>query len=226
MSKKVSIIYNGIIKENPVFVMLLGLCPALAVSTDTLDALGMGLATTFVLVGSNAAISLIRKSIPFKVRIPCFIVLIAGFTTVVRLLVQAYVYELYTALGIFLPLIAVNCIVFARAEIFASKNNILDSIIDAISVGLGFTFAMFCIASLREIFGNGTWLKMALPVLSENKIEIFILAPGGFIVFGLLIAIVNKITKGKGIKRSSFGCERCPSKVTCGKVSSGKEVCK
>jgi len=226
MSKKVSIIYNGIIKENPVFVMLLGLCPALAVSTDTFNAIGMGLATTFVLVGSNAAISLIRKTIPYKVRIPCFIVLIAGFTTIVRLLVQAYVYNLYNALGIFLPLIAVNCIVFARAEIFASKNNPLDSIIDAISVGIGFTFAMFLIASLREILGNGTWFKMALPVLSENKIEIFILSPGGFIVFGLLIAVVNKITKGKGIKRSNFGCEHCPSKITCGKVSSGKEVCK
>ena len=197
MSKKGSIIYNGIIKENAVFVLLLGLCPALAVSTDTLDAVGMGLATTFVLLGSNMAISLIRKSIPHKVRIPCFIVLIAGFTTVVRLLMQAYVYELYTALGIFLPLIAVNCIVFARAEIFASKNGIIDSIIDAISVGIGFTLAMFLIASLREIFGNGTWFKMILPVLNENKIEIFVLAPGGFIVFGLLIAIINKITKEK-----------------------------
>jgi len=226
MSKKVSIIYNGIIKENPVFVMLLGLCPALAVSTDTLDAIGMGLATTFVLIGSNAAISLLRKTIPSKVRIPCFIVLIAGFTTIVRLLVQAYVYDLYTALGIFLPLIAVNCIVFARAEIFASKNNILDSTIDAISVGIGFTFAMFLIASLREIFGSGTWFKMALPVLSENKIEIFVLAPGGFIVFGLLIAVINKITKGKAIKRNEFGCERCPSKETCGRIPSGKEECK
>jgi len=223
MSKKVSIIYNGIIKENPVFVFLLGLCPALAVSTDTLDAIGMGLATTFVLVGSNAAISLLRKSIPFKVRIPCFIVLIAGFTTVVRLLVQAYVYELYTALGIFLPLIAVNCIVFARAEIFASKNNLLDSVIDAVSVGIGFTFAMFLIASLREILGSGTWFKMALPVLNENKIEIFILAPGGFIVFGFLIAVINKISKGKAIKSSDFNCERCPSRATCTKISSVKE---
>ncbi|MCL2806416.1 MAG: electron transport complex subunit E [Treponema sp.] len=226
MSKKISIIYNGIIKENAVFVLLLGLCPALAVSTDTLDALGMGLATTFVLIGSNTAISLIRKSIPEKVRIPCFIVLIAGFTTIVRLLVQAYLYELYTALGIFLPLIAVNCIVFARAEIFASKNNTLDSIIDAISVGIGFTFAMFLIASLREIFGNGTWFKMALPVLNENKIEIFVLAPGGFIVFGLLIAIINKISNGKAVKRSNFGCEHCPSRASCTKTTFGKEDCK
>ena len=226
MSKKISIIYNGIIKENPVFVFLLGLCPALAVSTDTLDAIGMGLATTFVLIGSNAAIALIRNNIPNKVRIPCFIVLIAGFTTIVRLLVQAYVYELYTALGIFLPLIAVNCIVFARAEIFASKSSLLDSIIDAISVGIGFTFAMFLIASLREIFGNGTWFRMILPVLNDNKIEVFVLAPGGFIVFGLLIAIINKITDGKGIKRSQFGCERCPSRATCAKISSEKEGCK
>ncbi|MCL2800167.1 MAG: electron transport complex subunit E [Treponema sp.] len=226
MNKRISIIHNGILKENPVFVLLLGLCPALAVSTDTFDAIGMGLATTFVLVGSNTAISLLRKSIPFKVRIPCFIVLIAGFTTIVRLLVQAYVYDLYTALGIFLPLIAVNCIVFARAEIFASKNNILDSVIDAVSVGIGFTLALFLIASLREIFGNGTWFRMALPFLKENKIEIFVLAPGGFIVFGLLIAIINKISNEKAIKRKNFGCEHCSSKGSCGKASSIKEECK
>ena len=226
MSKRVSIIYNGIIKENPVLVLLLGLCPTLAVSTDTLDAIGMGVATTFVLIGSNAAISLLRKNISHRVRIPCFIVLIAGFTTVVRLLVQAYVYELYIALGIFLPLIAVNCIVFARAEVFASKNNLLDSIIDAVSVGLGFTIAMFMIASLREIFGNGTWFRIALPLLNDNKIEAFILAPGGFIVFGLLIAIINYISKGKAIKRSNFGCEKCPSRAKCSKISSTTEECK
>ena len=226
MNKKISIIYNGIIKENPVLVLLLGLCPALAVSTDTLDAIGMGLATTFVLVGSNAAISLLRKSIPHKVRIPCFIVLIAGFTTAVRLLVQAYMYDLYTALGIFLPLIAVNCVVFSRAEIFASKNNLLDSVIDAVSVGIGFTIAMFMIASLREIFGNGTWFRVTLPLLNEYKVEAFILAPGGFIVFGLLIAIINKISEGKAIKKSNFGCEKCPSKAECGKFSSGMEECK
>ena len=223
MNKKISIIYNGIIKENPVLVLLLGLCPALAVSTDTVDALGMGVATTFVLLCSNAAISLLRKTIPAKVRIPSFIVLIAGFTTIVRLLIQAYVYNLYTALGIFLPLIAVNCIVFARAEVFASKNNLLDSIIDAVSTGIGFTLALFLIASLREIFGNGTWLRMPVPLLKDYKIEAFILAPGGFIILGLLIAIINKISKGKAVKRNDLDCKECPSRVTCGKISSDSE---
>jgi len=223
MTKKISIIYNGIIKENPVLVLLLGLCPTLAVSTDTLDAIGMGIASTFVLICSNIAISLLRKSIPEKVRIPCFIVLIAGFTTIVRLLVQAYVYELYVSLGIFLPLIAVNCIVFARAEIFASKNNQLDSIIDAVSVGIGFTIAMFLIASMREIFGSGTWFRITLPFIIDYKIEAFIMAPGGFIVFGLLIAIINSISKGKAVKRSNFGCEKCPTRAECTKTPSIEE---
>ncbi|MCL2175836.1 MAG: electron transport complex subunit E [Treponema sp.] len=219
MNKKLSILYNGIIKENPVLVLILGICPALAVSTQTNTAVGMGLATTFVLLGSNIAISLLRKSIPNKVRIPCYIVLIAGFTTVVQMVVEAYAYSLYLALGIFLPLIAVNCIVFARAEMFANKNNVLDSAIDAIGMGAGFTLALFLIASIREIFGSGTWFGIKLPVLNGNSIEAFTLAPGGFIAFGLLIAIINKVSKGKAIKRGDFGCDACPSKAVCSKIS-------
>ncbi|MCL2410508.1 MAG: electron transport complex subunit E [Treponema sp.] len=225
MSKKLSILFNGIVKENPVFVMILGICPALAVSTEAINAIGMGVATIFVLVGSNIAVSLLRKTIPNKVRIPCYIVLIAGFTTVVQMIVEAYAYNMYLALGIFLPLIAVNCIVFGRAEIFASKNTLLNSVIDAIGAGAGFTTALFFIASLREIFGSGTWLGLELPVLNANTIDAFVLAPGGFIVFGVLIAIINWVSKGKAIKRSDFGCSRCPSKSVCGKVSAGIEEC-
>jgi len=218
MGKKISILLNGIIKENPVLVLILGICPALAVSTQVENAVGMGLATTFVLIGSNIAISLLRKIIPDKVRIPCYIVLIAGFTTIVQMAVEAYAYSLYQALGIFLPLIAVNCIVFARAEMYANKNNVLDSAIDAVGMGAGFTLALFLIASLREILGSGTWFGIELPVISGNSIEAFTLAPGGFIAFGLIIAIINKVSKGKAIKKGDFGCDECPSKAVCSKL--------
>ena len=151
MTNKLSILLNGIIKENPVLVLILGICPALAVSTQTNNAVGMGLATTFVLICSNIAISLLRNVIPNKIRIPCYIVLIAGFTTVVQMVVEAYAYNLYLALGIFLPLIAVNCIVFARAEMFANKNKVLDSAVDAVGMGIGFTIALLLIATIREV---------------------------------------------------------------------------
>ena len=220
MRKKISILLNGIIKENPVLVLILGICPALAISANAADAVGMGLATTFVLLGSNIAISLMRRIIPNKVRIPCYIILIAGFTTIVEMAVKAYAYSLFQALGIFLPLIAVNCIVFARAEMFANKNNVLDSAIDAIGMGAGFTLALFLIATIREILGSGSWFGLKIPVLSDNSIEAFTLAPGGFIAFGLLIAFINKISKGKAVKKNDFGCDFCPSKTVCGKISS------
>ena len=219
MSKRLSILMNGIIRENPVLVLILGICPTLAVSTRAENAIGMGLATTFVLFGSNIVISLIRKNIPDKVRIPCYIVLIAGFTTLVQMIVEAYAYSLYQALGIFLPLIAVNCIVFARAEMFANKNTALDSAVDAIGMGAGFTLALFLIASIREIFGSGTWFGLKLPLLGGNSIEAFSIAPGGFVVFGLLIASVNKISKGRAVKKNEFGCDTCPSAAACGKIS-------
>ncbi|MDR0464826.1 MAG: electron transport complex subunit E [Treponema sp.] len=219
MNKKLQILLNGIIKENPVLVLILGICPALAVSTQAQNALGMGLATTFVLIGSNITISLLRKNIPDRVRIPCYIILIAGFTTIVQMAVEAYAYSLYQALGIFLPLIAVNCIVFARAEMFANKNKVLDSAVDAAGMGAGFTIALLLISSLREIFGSGSWFGLKIPWLSDNRIEAFTLAPGGFIAFGLLIAIINKVSKGKAIKKDDFGCEACPSRAVCSKSS-------
>jgi len=218
---KISILSKGILKENPVLVAVLGICPLLAVSTRVSDALGMGIATTFVLLGANFSIALLRNIIPDKVRIPCYIVFIAGFVTLVTMLMEAYAYSLFLALGIFLPLITVNCIIFARAEIFARKNNVFDSVLDALGMGAGFTLAMIAIATIREILGSGSWLGVELPLLSDFNIPIFRLAPGGFVAFGILIAIVNKVSKGKAIKKKEFGCTGCP--VACGKLSAGKQ---
>ncbi|NLA87330.1 MAG: electron transport complex subunit E [Clostridiales bacterium] len=192
---------RGIIKENPVLVLVLGTCPTLAVSTQASNAIGMGIAATAVLVCSNMAISLLRNAIPDKVRIPCYIVLIAGFVTIVQMVVEAFAYSLYEALGIYLPLIVVNCIILGRAEMFANKNTVIDSALDGIGMGIGFTLTLLVMASIREIFGSGTWFGMAIPVLSKNNISILTMAPGGFVIFGCLIALVNKITKGKGIKK-------------------------
>ena len=214
---KITIFMRGIIKENPVLVSVLGICPLLGVSAVVADALGMGLATTFVLIGSNLSISLLRNVIPDKVRIPCFIVIIAGFVTLLMMLLEAYAYTLHQALGIFLPLITVNCIIFARAEVFARKNNVLDSVVDAIGMGAGFTVALILISTIREILGRGSWFGISLPVLSDFAIPVFGFAPGGFIAFGILLAIVNKASKGKAIKKKEFGCEGCPSASICGK---------
>ena len=170
MSNKLKTFTNGIIKENPVLVLVLGTCPAIATSTTVLNALGMGLAATFVLLGSNIVISLLRKIIPNKVRIPCFIVVIAGFVSVVQLLLQAYAKDLYNSLGIFLPLIVVNCIILGRAEMFASKNSVLDSALDGLGMGIGFTLALFCMATIREILGSGTWLGFTVLPSQANFI--------------------------------------------------------
>jgi len=219
LSKK-DILTRGIIKENPVLILVLGLCPALAVSTQAENAIGMGLATTFVLLGSNIVISLLRKIIPGRTRIPCYIVLIASFTVLAKMAIEAYAYTLYQSLGIFLPLIAVNCIIFARAEMFANRNNAVDSILDAIGSGVGFTLALLAIASIREILGSGTWFGIELPWIIDNNIMIFTLAPGGFIVFACLLAVVNKVSKSQKI-RKELDCTGCPSAAVCGKVSEG-----
>lgn len=218
MSNKLKVLTNGIIKENPVLVLVLGTCPTLATSTQTSNAFGMGIAATAVLLGSNVFISLLRKSISDKVRIPCYIVLIASFVTIVQMVLNAYAYPIYDALGIYLPLIVVNCIILGRAEMFANKNTVLDSALDAIGMGIGFTLTLFVMASIREIFGNGTWYGIALPVLAENHISILTMAPGGFCIFGCLIALVNKFGKSKP-KKTEFGCEGCPSAAACGKLS-------
>ena len=214
---KLSILLKGVIKENPVLVSVLGICPMLAVSTNISSALGMGIATTFVLIGANAAISILRKVIPDKVRIPCYIVFIAGFVTIIKMVIEAYAYQLYLALGIFLPLITVNCIIFARVEMFAKKNSVFDSILDAVGMGAGFTLAMLAIATIREIIGSGTWFGIELPVISNFNVPILVMAPGGFAVFGIVMAAMNKLSKGKAARRKEFACGSCPSAAFCGK---------
>ena len=221
---KLQNLLKGIIKENPVLVLVLGTCPTLAVSTSVINALGMGIAATAVLICSNMAISAFRKIIPDKVRIPCYIVLIAGFVTMIEMLMHAFVPDLYEALGVFLSLIVVNCIILGRAEMYASKNGVLDSAIDAVGMGIGFTLALFIMASIREILGSGSWFGIPIPWLSENPILIFGMAPGGFFVFGCLIALVNKLSKKKNKK--DFSCESCPSAYLCGKRTDASSQCK
>jgi len=215
VNARLKTLLNGILKENPVLVLVLGTCPSLAISTQASSALGMGIAATLVLLGSNMAISALRNVIPDKVRIPCYVILIAGFVTMTEMIVEAYAYELYKALGIYLPLIVVNCIILGRAEMYANKNGVVDSALDAIGMGLGFTLTLLVMASLREVFGSGTWFGMEIPVLADNPISILTMAPGGFFVFGCLIALVNKIMKGQALKGARAGCAACPSCSDC-----------
>lgn len=214
-----SVLTKGIIKENPVLVLILGTCPTLAVTTLAVNGIGMGLAATFVLVCSNIVISLLKNVIPDKVRIPCYIVIIAGFVTILSSLLEAFFPSIYSARGLFLQLIVVNCIILGRAEMFASKNGVLASALDGLGMGLGFTLALLMIGSIREILGAGTWFGIPLTVNLFSPISIFILAPGGFFVYGCVIALVNKLTKGRAIKKKDFSCEGCPSAGTCGSCS-------
>jgi electron transport complex protein RnfE len=184
---------KGFIKENPVFALFLGMCPTLGVTTTAINGMGMGLATTFVLLMSNVVVSLIKNFIPDKVRIPSFIVIIASFVTIVELTMQAFVPSLFEALGLFIPLIVVNCIVLGRAEAFASKNTLLSSAIDGLGMGLGFTFALTLLGSVREILGSGS--IFGLKFIGGDGILIFILSPGAFIALGYLIVIINKLSK-------------------------------
>lgn len=221
---------KGIIKENPVLRLVLGCCAALAVTTSASNAIGMGAATTFVLVCSNAVISLLRNVIPNKVRIPAFITVIAGFVTIVQLFIKAFSPALDTALGVFLPLIVVNCIILGRAEMFASKNKVLPSIVDGLGMGVGFTAALLAMGIIRELFGAGT--VFGIPILSNfmEPIIIFLLPPGGFFVFGILIALAGKLSK-EGRAPEATGCSNCPLAASCSKINEkggcsdkGKEV--
>ena len=182
---------KGLWRENAVFRLLLGLCPALAVTTSAENGLGMGLATTFVLVCSNIVVSLLRKVIPPKVRIPSFIVVIASFVTVVQLCMEAYFYDLYKALGIFIPLIVVNCLILGRAESFASKNRLVPAVVDGGGMGLGFTLALFVLGAVRELFGSGTLLGYSVFGEAYQPLILMILPPGAFIAMGLLLAGMN-----------------------------------
>ena len=184
---------RGIVRENPVLVMLLGMCPTLGVTTSAINGLGMGLATMFVLMMSNMAISCVKKVIPDIVRIPSFIVIIASFVTVLEMLMQAYTPDLYTALGIYIPLIVVNCIILGRAEAFASKNTIFQSLLDAIGMGIGFTLALVLLGSIREVLGNGSIFGYSFVSENATPLLLFIMPPGAFLALGGIIAVVNKL---------------------------------
>ena len=217
MEKKVSklaILTKGIIKENPNLVLLLGTCPTLATTSSALNGAGMGVSAMAVLICSNIVISLLAKIIPDKVRIPCYIVVIAGFVTVVQFVLQAFVPSLYDSLGLVIPLIVVNCIILGRAEMFASKNGVVDSALDGIGMGIGFTLSLTVMGAVRELIGAGTIFGFALPWMSEHPMMIIALAPGGFFIYACAIAAINFFTKGKGVK-GSFGCQGCAMASIC-----------
>ncbi|MBQ6935786.1 MAG: electron transport complex subunit E [Clostridia bacterium] len=218
------ILITGLLKENPVFVLILGTCPTLAMSNSVTSAVGMGLAATAVLICSNAVISLFRKFIPDAVRIPCYIVVIAGFVTLVEMFIHAYLPELYKSLGVYLALITVNCIILGRAEMFAGKNTVGKSVLDGIGMGIGFTLALLAMATVREVIGAGTFAGIEIPFMIDHKIEFFVKAPGGLMVYGLLIALVNVITKGRAIKKKEFNCAGCPSAGVCNGGCKANEV--
>ena len=219
-NSKLWIFLKGLIAENPVLVLVLGTCPTLAVTNSVLGALCMGIAATIVLICSNVVISALRKIVPDTVRIPCYIVVIATFVTAVQMLMQAFLPELYELMGVYLALIVVNCIILGRAEMYARKNTPVDSALDGLGMGIGFLIALVAMATIREVLGAGTFAGIALPILSTYNIPILTQAPGGFLVYGILIAIVNKIGPKAGEeKRKNFSCAGCPSAAICGKVS-------
>ena len=221
---RLSILLSGLIKENPVFVLLLGTCPTLAVTTSVIGALSMGLAAMAVLICSNVAISALRRLIPDTVRIPCYIVIIAGFVTVVQMVMHAYLPDLYDLLGIYLALITVNCIILGRAEMFARNHTVVESALDGIGMGAGFTLALTAMALIREVIGKGSILGFAIPAISDAPVKVMSMAPGGFLVFGCLIALVNKISKGRAIKKKEFNCSVCPSAAFCRSACLQKEA--
>ncbi len=214
-NSSLSVLFKGILKENPVFVLILGTCPTLATTNNVLGAFGMGIAALAVLICSNTLISLLRKVIPDTVRIPCYIVVIAGFVTIVQMLVQAFFPALYDMLGVYLPLITVNCIILGRAEMFAGKNSVGKSALDGLGMGFGFTLALVAMALIREVFGAASFAGIAIPFMEPYKIEFLVKAPGGMLVYGLLIALVVVITRGKAPKKKSFTCAGCPNAGLC-----------
>ena len=225
-ASKLAILTKGIIKENPVLVLLLGTCPTLATTSSAFNGMGMGIAATAVLICSNIVISILAKFIPDKVRIPCYIVVIAGFVTLVQFIVQAFAEPLYNSLGVFLPLIVVNCIILGRAEMFSNKNGDIDSAVDGIGMGLGFTLALTVIGAVREIIGNGTifssfflgdadMFTISIPFISEHPMMIVALAPGGFFVFACAIAAVNALLAKKGKAPREFSCQGCALASMC-----------
>ena len=220
----ISVLLKGLLRENPVFVLILGTCPTLATTTSVIGAIGMGLAAAAVLICSNSVISALRKFIPDTVRIPCYIVIIAGFVTIVRMFMQAYLPDMFELLGVYLDLITVNCIILGRAEMFAGKNSVGKSALDGVGMGLGFTLALVTMATVREVLGAGTFAGIEIPFMIDHTVDILVKAPGGLMVYGCLIALVNVITKGKAIKKKDFSCAGCPSAGVChGSCASANE---
>lgn len=219
MAKKKGLVHEftkGIVKENPVLRLVLGTCPTLAVSTSVESALGMGVAASVVLICSNIAISALKKVIPSKVRIPAYIVIIASFVTIVQMVVKAFAPQIDAQLGVYLPLIVVNCIILGRAEAFACKNSVLASAVDGMGMGVGFTAALLLMGAIRELLGTGTIAGLQIIPASVSPMLIFILPPGGFFVFGMLIACANKIADKKGLSKAELkGCEDCPMAASC-----------
>ena len=201
MNKCVERLYNGLVKENPTFVLMLGMCPTLAVTTSAINGVGMGLTTTVVLVMSNMLISMLRKIIPDSVRMPAFIVVVASFVTIVQFLLEGFIPSLYDSLGLYIPLIVVNCIILGRAESYASKNPVLPSIFDGIGMGLGFTIGLTSIGIVREVIGAGQIFGKQIMPSSYEPVTIFILAPGAFFVLAGLVAIQNKVKRNAANKR-------------------------
>ena len=223
MKKPIERLYNGIIKENPTFVLMLGMCPTLAVTTSAINGLGMGLSTCAVLMMSNLIISLLRKIIPDKVRMPAYIVVVASLVTVVELLMQAYVRSLYASLGLFIPLIVVNCIILGRAEAYASKNPPLSSLFDGLGMGLGFTLALTLIGSFREILGKGSIFGVNIMPSFYEPVSIMIMAPGAFFVLAMLSAIQNKIRNKNNKPAPEKFCSGICSECMDGTCSIGKK---
>ena len=214
---KLKILTNGLVKENPVLRLVLGPCPTLALTTAVSNAFGMGFAATFVLICSNIAISALRKVIPEQVRLPAYITVIATFVTIVQNLVKAFLPDLDAALGVYLPLIVVNCIILGRAEMFASKNGVVDSALDGLGMGLGFTLTLLLMSTIREVLGAGTWYGIQIIPESIDRFTFMTSPAGGFFTFGLLMALVVFIETKLGDRRKrSVGCEGCPSKGACG----------
>lgn len=217
---------KGLILENPVLRLVLGTCPTLATSTSVESAIGMGLAATAVLVCSNIVISAMRKVIPSKVRIPAYIVIIAGFVTLVQMLVKAFLPQIDEMLGVYLPLIVVNCIILGRAEAFASKNTVLYSAIDGVGMGVGFTAALLLMGGIRELLGAGSIAGFTVLPEAIPPMTIFVLAPGGFFVFGILIALANKVAESNGKPKAELkGCSACPMASTCTLIGTN-DACK
>lgn len=213
---------KGLIKENPVLRLVLGTCPTLAVTTSVESALGMGAAAMIVLVCSNIVISALRRVIPSKVRIPCYIVVIASFVTIVQMLVKAFLPQIDEQLGVYLPLIVVNCIILGRAEAFAGKSPILASALDGLGMGIGFMAALLAMGAIRELFGAGTLLGYQIIPGSIAPMIIFILPPGGFFVFGMLIACANRLAERKGKPKATLNCGSCPMADACSRVNCEK----